>query len=37
MNNPPNNDSLALLGLYVAIAGLILTAIAVGLALGLAL
>ena len=33
MNNPSNNDSLALLGLYVAIAGLILAAIAVGLAL----
>jgi hypothetical protein len=32
-----NNDSLALLGLYVSIAGLILTAIAIGLTVGIAL
>jgi hypothetical protein len=32
-----DNDSLALLGLIVSIAGLILAAVAVGLAVGLAL
>jgi hypothetical protein len=37
MNTPADPNSLALLGLYVAIAGLILAAIAVGLAIGLAL